>query len=316
MSLISTRSAALALTCTALLAASVSAGDLYIAGDAGIIWHFDTDTGALDQPVSCGATVQGLAVQGRDILAASSDNKIYRIDLDTGAIENTILTNGSPLSLTRWGNTLYLTTTTGDMQWLHADDGSLIDTYYTNDPLQATVLFGNTIFTGSWSTAVYTSPIGDLTFDFFTACGGSVNSMTTDGVDLIIGAREGTVYFYDAVTGNYKATFAVASDCVGISYVDGKLFIASSDGKVHRMNPDTGAIEQVYNTGLTVTAMTAAEACAADFDGDGQINTLDFLAFLNAWGAGEASADMDGNGAINTQDVLLFLNAFTAGCDL
>lgn len=297
------------------LAATVQAGDLYVAADLGLIWHLDTQSGVLDSPVAGGGPVQGMALQGRDVFAATSDSKIYRVDLDTGITQDAFLTQGSPLSLTRWGNTLYLTTDLGDMQWLNADDGSQIDTYYVNDPLQATVLFGNTIYTGSWSTFVYAAPIGDLSFNFFTACGGSVNSMTTDGTDLIIGAREGTVYFYDAQTGAYKATFGVSSDCVGICYSDDRLFIAGSDGKIHRMNPTTGAIEQVYDTGLAITAMIADEPCAADFNGDGIISTLDFLAFLNAWAAQDPSADMDGNGSVNTQDVLVFLNAFTAGCD-
>lgn len=304
------------LACSGVLAASAAAGDLYIAGDAGIIWHFDTTTGTTDHPISCGGAVQGMAVQGRHIFAASSDNTVYKLDLDSGAFEDAWPTHGSPLSLSRWGNTLYLTTQNGDMQWLNAGDLSEIDTYYTNDPLQATVLFGNKIFTGSWSTFVYSAPIGELDFSFFTACGGSVNSMTTDGKDLVIGAKEGTVYVYDAVTGGYKATWAIASDCVGIAYDDGKYFVAGSDGKIQRMNAATGVIEHVYNTGLNITAMTHGDSCAADFNGDGEISILDFLDFLNAWNADDSRADMDGNGVLNTQDVLVFLNTYTAGCNL
>ena len=316
MSRLSTRLTLASLACAGLVAASAAAGDLYIAGNAGVIWHFDTATGTVDHPISCGGTVQGMAVQGRHIYAAASTNSVYKLNLDTGAFEDVWGTDGAPLSLSRWGNTLYLTTQNGDMQWRNAGDFSLIETYYTHDPLQATVLFGNQIFTGSWSTAVYTSPIGDLDFNFFTACGGSVNSMATDGEDLIIGTREGTVYIYDAVTGGYKATWGVASDCVGIAYIDGRIFTAAANGKVHRMNPANGAIEQVYNTGLTITAMTIGESCAADFNGDGVISTLDFLSFLNAWNADDSRADMDHNGVLNTQDVLVFLNAYTAGCSL
>ncbi len=54
--------------------------------------------------------------------------------------------------------------------------------------------------------------------------------------------------------------------------------------------------------------------CAADFNGDGDVNTQDVLAFLNAWTAGDSSADFNNDGTINTQDVLAFLNAWTAGC--
>lgn len=56
------------------------------------------------------------------------------------------------------------------------------------------------------------------------------------------------------------------------------------------------------------------QACAADFNGDGIVNTLDFLDFLNAFNAGDAAADFNGDGVINTLDFLAFLNAFNAGC--
>jgi V8-like Glu-specific endopeptidase len=54
--------------------------------------------------------------------------------------------------------------------------------------------------------------------------------------------------------------------------------------------------------------------CPGDFNGDGDINTLDVLDFLNAWNAGDTSGDFNGDGAINTLDVLDFLNAWNAGC--
>lgn len=54
--------------------------------------------------------------------------------------------------------------------------------------------------------------------------------------------------------------------------------------------------------------------CRADFDGNGSVNTLDFIAFLNAFNSGDERADFDGNGTINTLDFLAFLNAFNTGC--
>ena len=57
-----------------------------------------------------------------------------------------------------------------------------------------------------------------------------------------------------------------------------------------------------------------ASVCPADFNADGVRNTLDAIAFLNAWAAGDDSGDTDGNGKIDTRDVLAFLNAWNAGC--
>ncbi|HZW08993.1 MAG TPA: GC-type dockerin domain-anchored protein [Phycisphaerales bacterium] len=54
--------------------------------------------------------------------------------------------------------------------------------------------------------------------------------------------------------------------------------------------------------------------CPGDFNGDGEVNTLDVLAFLNAWNAGDDSGDFNDDGVNNTLDVLAFLNAWNAGC--
>ncbi|MBK7405022.1 MAG: CRTAC1 family protein [Phycisphaerales bacterium] len=54
--------------------------------------------------------------------------------------------------------------------------------------------------------------------------------------------------------------------------------------------------------------------CPADFNHDGQVNTIDVLTFLNAWVAHDPSGDFNHDGSINTIDVLAFLNAFTSGC--
>ena len=56
------------------------------------------------------------------------------------------------------------------------------------------------------------------------------------------------------------------------------------------------------------------ERCEPDFNGDGSVNTLDVLAFLNAWSAGDESADVNGDGRVNTLDVITFLNLWAAGC--
>jgi len=58
----------------------------------------------------------------------------------------------------------------------------------------------------------------------------------------------------------------------------------------------------------------AAAYCPGDFNEDGVVNTLDVLAFLNAWNAGDPKGDFNGDGAWNTLDVLAFLNAYNAPC--
>jgi len=68
------------------------------------------------------------------------------------------------------------------------------------------------------------------------------------------------------------------------------------------------------NDHATGGAAWVGAACAPDINGDGEVNTQDVLAFLNAWNADDSIADWNGDGAINTQDVLAYLNDWVAGC--
>ena len=54
--------------------------------------------------------------------------------------------------------------------------------------------------------------------------------------------------------------------------------------------------------------------CLPDWNGDGTVNTLDFIAYLNDWAARDPGADLNGDGVVNTLDFLAFLNAWATGC--
>ncbi|MFI4917437.1 MAG: GC-type dockerin domain-anchored protein [Phycisphaerales bacterium JB060] len=58
----------------------------------------------------------------------------------------------------------------------------------------------------------------------------------------------------------------------------------------------------------------AIGGCPADIDGDGVLTIFDFLAFQNAFDAGEPIADFDGDGVLTLFDFLAFQNQFDAGC--
>ena len=54
--------------------------------------------------------------------------------------------------------------------------------------------------------------------------------------------------------------------------------------------------------------------CPADFNDDGDINSLDVLAFFNAWNDSDLRADFDGDGKFTSLDVMLFLKFWASGC--
>jgi hypothetical protein len=54
--------------------------------------------------------------------------------------------------------------------------------------------------------------------------------------------------------------------------------------------------------------------CYPDFDPNGSLDLFDFLAFVNAFNAGDPTADCDGSAALDLFDFLCFVNAFNEGC--
>jgi probable HAF family extracellular repeat protein len=60
--------------------------------------------------------------------------------------------------------------------------------------------------------------------------------------------------------------------------------------------------------------LTPTGGCAADVNGDGALNILDFVAFQVLFVGGDPGADCDGNGALNILDFVCYQRLFQAGC--
>ena len=122
------------------------------------------------------------------------------------------------------------------------------------------------------------------------------------------GSYSGSAYLFDASTGAQSAELlpsdGAAEDWFGhaVTVFDGVVGVGAPQADV----------ESGTNAG-SVYVFDAA-GCAPDLNGDGQVNTQDFLAFLNAWARGDAVADWNRDGRFDTQDVVAFLNDWAAGC--
>ncbi|MEQ8843635.1 MAG: GC-type dockerin domain-anchored protein [Phycisphaerales bacterium] len=99
---------------------------------------------------------------------------------------------------------------------------------------------------------------------------------------------------------------------------DGTLWGAREQGGgLFTIDRTTGEATLVYpsRTYRSIAFERTSAPCYADFDGDGELTIFDFLAFQNAFDAGEAIADCDGDGSLTLFDFLCFQNAFDAGCE-
>ncbi|MCC7387537.1 MAG: hypothetical protein IT431_02085 [Phycisphaerales bacterium] len=138
-------------------------------------------------------------------------------------------------------------------------------------------------------------PTGNFTADFYAS-----TNTTISPADTLLGSRN-----YASLAAGSTMNFGahiLTLPCMpeGNRYI-GVLVTVANDA-------DTSD-----NTGYDPTVI-GYEYCGGDFNGDCNVNTIDVLAFLNAWAANQRAADCNGDGTINTIDVLCFLNLWAAGC--
>ena len=103
--------------------------------------------------------------------------------------------------------------------------------------------------------------------------------------DLLSRHAGETLYRVDKGNGAYYNQYDLPSPQTALVIDGADMLVASADGKVRRVNPETGAISATYNAPVNIQAMVkiTATSCAADFDGDGSLSIDDFIAFQMAF---------------------------------
>ena len=82
-----------------------------------------------------------------------------------------------------------------------------------------------------------------------------------------------------------------------------------------RVDLETAACEMVSDlTEQGIYGISAITGCLADFDEDGSLSVLDFVALQLAWQAGDEAADVNGDGVLDVLDFVAFQEMFQAGC--
>jgi len=92
-------------------------------------------------------------------------------------------------------------------------------------------------------------------------------------------------------------------------------WVGTGDEVIYQLDSDTLEWE-LDDSGPTSISMRihAIPTCRADINGDGTVNTQDFIAYLNAWASGDPLADWNADGTVNSQDFIAYLNDWAAGC--
>ena len=75
-----------------------------------------------------------------------------------------------------------------------------------------------------------------------------------------------------------------------------------------------GRMDLAMTTDADMSAVFPGAGCVADFNDDGELNILDFVAFQASFLAGDEAADVNGDGVHNVLDFVTFQKLFVFGC--
>ncbi|MFI4915445.1 MAG: GC-type dockerin domain-anchored protein [Phycisphaerales bacterium JB060] len=123
----------------------------------------------------------------------------------------------------------------------------------------------------------------------------------------------------DASSGAVVATVGLSMGIAGsapgsIAFEAGGDLVMTENGRrLWEIDIATGAMSLRASTADAPQGLGAMQ-CIADFDGNSVLDIFDFLAFQNAFDAGDRRADLDGDGRLTIFDFLTFQNAFATGC--
>lgn len=122
------------------------------------------------------------------------------------------------------------------------------------------------------------------------------------GVGSFVDTGEDRSYYYDLDNGPFPADiWGAALDLSDIGVPLGSSIAAI------RFRAENDACDPV-GIGAIVPG------CAADVNGDGQLNVLDFVAFQSLWQGMDPAADCDASGAFDVLDFVCFQQVFVKGC--
>jgi hypothetical protein len=152
----------------------------------------------------------------------------------------------------------------------------------------------------------------------------SAGHFRADGAFVVARLDDPVLYAVDPDTGELgtvgtlmvgaKGVRDFATDArTGLSYMT--VIDDDHNAMLYRVDLFTAEHERIADLSDSgVLGISAITNCLADFNEDGALNILDFVAFQLAWRAGDDAADVNGDGVFDVLDFVAFQGLFFEGC--
>ncbi|MBZ0173089.1 MAG: PQQ-like beta-propeller repeat protein, partial [Phycisphaerales bacterium] len=201
------------------------------------ILAYNTETGETTFRGFCAGPVDSMTVIGDTLYLGDDFGSVYSFDLNTNILTGAFPVSVDASAMATDGESLFVSDTTGEIQKIDPANGVVLDSLVT--PFGQLTCLGvhwGYLYHGGLSTIAERASLHDdfdaSSFDLFAVCGGAINSMTFAGLDVILGATNGSIYRYDEFAGQFIGYYEASVDAVAITALTGgRLLIADSSGR-------------------------------------------------------------------------------------
>lgn len=307
------------------LGTACSADELIITTDGGLVQSIDLDSGVVGFRGTCTGQVRSMAVADGTLYLGSPNGSIYVYDLASDLIVDSFNVDADNSAMAWLGDQLVVGDTDRRLLYIDPAKGEAIDTVdFLGTDITTVGVDAGGLYIGGHSTLALRAPLGGTSFQFFAACGSMINAMAFSANTMFLagthfGTPVGTVYKFNKFVGgvDYSGTFDAPNNAQAVLAYNGLLYVGGSNGTVHEMNPDTGAVVRSFNISSPVTGIAPRQglvSCPADYDISGSLNFFDVGQFLSLFNQHLPAGDLNGDGAFNFFDVDRFLDLYNSGC--
>lgn len=315
-------------TVTALAA---DAAAVYLDGLTPQLSKFDPQTGVIDQDfvAAIGPTTGPVTLRG-DVLCAAN-GQITRLDRVTGDIiwNAPVSSNIRSVVISDALQTVFSTDGHNIRGFDIATGASRSWNIPTNNDVRALAVDGQRLYIGGSFGTVgpfvrdgvaaleFTNPESPVLSTWAPAVSGSSRSIASIAVRNSIVYLEGS---FDTIGGEPRPSLAAINPSSALACAWTQARVVTSASRICAVSPALVIISGLTEYGgrrIPGPAVYPFRSCIADFNGDCLFNVNDFIAFQNAYAAGDPAVNCDGSSLppiLNINDFFCFMNQYAGGC--
>lgn len=287
------------------------------------ILAYDTETGTASFRGFCAGPVDSMAVIGDTLYIGDDFGSVYSFNLNSNSLTGAFPVSVDAAAMATDGEVLFIANSSGVIQKVNPEGGAVLDSVTVPfAPLTSLGVHWGYLYHGGLSTVAERASLHDdfdaSSFNLFTVCGGAINSMAFAGLNVFLGATNGTIYRYDEFLGESGGYYQTDVNAVAMTALTGgRLLIADASGRLIQTDSRTGEVLMETHIGEPIGALLPLDvgsACPIDLDLTGVLDLADVQLFIMLMIQGRNGADLNNDGVIDIADINLFASRFAAGC--